>query len=205
MTSSHSDKHPLIFFRNCITSIRPCSCFELSGFIVARPLNCNYLKQTSSAPLFHALIFLFRDLRWLTSGESVPNLQAIVAAEHSGRRLRVRLQLEALELQNDFRHLGGEDHEGAVKVVGVLLRKAGRLDDTAAGGEVPGTFRTWDGEKRAYEFWIRSLSKRIKGKTNRRRNMVVCVVLHECLVYGPWWRPTLPGMRFVASFFGRVV
>lgn len=30
--------------------------------------------------------------------------------------------------------------------------------------------------------------------------MVVCVVLHECLVYGPWWRPTRPGMRFVASF-----
>lgn len=61
----------------------------------------------------------------LTSREAVPDLQPVVAAEHASRGRRVRLQLEALKLQNDFGHLRREDHEGAVQVVGVLLREAG--------------------------------------------------------------------------------
>lgn len=79
----------------------------------------------------------------LTSREAIPDLQPVVAAEHtSGRRL-VRLQLKTLKLQNDLRHLGSEDHKGAVQVVWVLLRKTGGLDDTAVGGEISGAFRTY--------------------------------------------------------------
>ena len=78
----------------------------------------------------------------LTSREAVPDLQSVIAAENTRRGRGVRLQLKALELQDDLRHLGGEDHEGAVQVVGVFLQEAGRLYDTAVGGEVPGALGT---------------------------------------------------------------
>lgn len=63
-------------------------------------------------------------IKSLTAREAVPDLQPVVSAENTSRGRRVGLHLEALELQNDLRHLGGEDHERAVQVVGVLLREA---------------------------------------------------------------------------------
>lgn len=87
---------------------------------------------------FNQLPFCFS----LTSREAVPDLQPVVSAENTSRRRGVGLQLEALELQNDLGHLGGEDHECAVQVVGVFLREAGRLYDAAVGGEVPGALGT---------------------------------------------------------------
>ncbi len=86
-----------------------------------------------------------------TSREAIPDLQSVVAAENTSGGRRVRLQLKALELQNDLRHLGCEDHESAVQVIGVFLWETGRLYDTAVGGEVPGAFgtcRTDEGRKR---------------------------------------------------------
>lgn len=38
----------------------------------------------------------------LTSGETVPDLYPVVAAEHAGRGCRVGLQLKALKLQDDL-------------------------------------------------------------------------------------------------------
>lgn len=63
-------------------------------------------------------------IKSLTTREAVPDLQPVVSAENASGGRRVGLQLEALELQNDLRHLGGEDHERAVQAVGVLLREA---------------------------------------------------------------------------------
>lgn len=76
----------------------------------------------------------------LTSRKAIPNLQPVIAAEHTSRGRLVWFQLKTLELQNDLRHLGSKDHECAVQVVWVFLRKARRLYDTAVGGEVSGTF-----------------------------------------------------------------
>ena len=84
----------------------------------------------------------------LTSGEAIPDLQPVVAAEDTSRGRRVRLQLEALELQNDLGHLGGEDHKRAVQVVGVFLREPRRLYDSAVGGEVPRAFGTCSKDQR---------------------------------------------------------
>lgn len=42
-----------------------------------------------------------------------------------------------------------------------------------------------------------------RGEKNkhRRRNTVVCVVLlDDCMVYGPWWRPTLLGIWLLPLF-----
>ena len=78
----------------------------------------------------------------LTPGEAVPDLQAIVAAVDAGRRVGVGLQLKALKLQHDLRHLGSKDHEGAVQLVGILLWVAWGLDNSTVRGEVSGTFWT---------------------------------------------------------------
>lgn len=78
----------------------------------------------------------------LTCREAVPDLQPVVSAEGARRRRGVGLHVEAVELHHDLRHLGGEDHEGAVQVVGVLLGEARCLDDAPGSRKVPGTFWT---------------------------------------------------------------
>lgn len=83
----------------------------------------------------------------LTSREAIPDLQPVIAAEHTSRGRLVRFQLETLKFQNDLRHLRSEDHKGAVQVVGVFLWKARGLDDTAVRGEVSGTFWTCSKKK----------------------------------------------------------
>lgn len=83
----------------------------------------------------------------LTSREAIPDLQPVIATEHTSRGCLVRFQLETLEFQNDLRHLGSEDHECAVQVVWVFLWKARGLYDAAVGGEVSGTFWTCRNKK----------------------------------------------------------
>ena len=78
----------------------------------------------------------------LTCREAVPDLQPVVAAEGAGRRRGVGLHVEAVELHYDLGHLGREDHEGAVQVVGVLLGEARRLYDASGSREVPGALWT---------------------------------------------------------------
>lgn len=81
----------------------------------------------------------------LTSWKTVPDFQTVVSAKDTSRGCCVCFQLEALKLQNDFRHLWGKDHEGAVQVVGVFFREPRRLYDTAVGGEVLGALGTYGG------------------------------------------------------------
>lgn len=78
----------------------------------------------------------------LTCREAVPDLQPVVSAERARRRRGVGLHVEAVKLHHDLGHLGGEDHKGAVQVVGVLLRETRRLDDASGSRKVPGTFWT---------------------------------------------------------------
>lgn len=81
----------------------------------------------------------------LTCGEAVPDLQPVVSADGPQRRRGVGLHVEAVELHHDLGHLGGEDHEGALQVVGVLLGEARRLYDPPGSREVGGTFWTCGG------------------------------------------------------------
>lgn len=78
----------------------------------------------------------------LTLRETIPDLQAVILAVWRVPQLDVKL----LKVQDDLRHVRGEDHEGAVQVVGVLLREPWGRDDSIAGGDVPGTFWSCLGE-----------------------------------------------------------
>lgn len=91
-----------------------------------------------------------------TSREPIPDLQPVVATEHTSRGRWVWLQLEAFKLQDDLWHLRGEDHKCAVQIVGVFLGVAWRLYDATVGGEVPGAFRT--------------CGERMKGKRKKWEN-----------------------------------
>lgn len=64
-----------------------------------------------------------QSIQFPTSRETVPDLQAVKPTVDPSGRLCVRLQLKALELQDDFRHFWGEDHKCAVQVIRVLLRE----------------------------------------------------------------------------------
>lgn len=83
----------------------------------------------------------------LTCREAIPDLQPVVPADGARRWRGVGLHVEAVELHHDLGHLGGEDHEGALQVVGVFLREARRLYDAPGSREVGGTFWTC-GERR---------------------------------------------------------
>lgn len=94
----------------------------------------------------------------LTCREAVPDLQPVVSAEGARRRRGVGLHVEAVKLHHDLRHLGGEDHESAVQVVGILLGEARCLDDASGSRKVPGTF--WTCEAKRY-WWVFKVSRRV--------------------------------------------
>lgn len=109
----------------------------------------------SSCIIIYPSIHVLARPRLLTCREAVPDLQPVVSAEGARRRRGVGLHVEAVELHHDLGHLGGEDHEGAVQVVGVLVGEARRLDDASGSRKVPGTFGTCeerDSERDADEF-----------------------------------------------------
>lgn len=83
----------------------------------------------------------------LTSRESIPDLEPVVAAEYTSWGCRIGLQLEAFKLQNDFWHLWGKYHKCTVQIVGILLWEPGWLYDADVGGKVPGTLRTCKKDK----------------------------------------------------------
>lgn len=41
-----------------------------------------------------------------------------------------------------------------------------------------------------------------KNKHRRRNTVVYVVLLDDCMVYGPWWRPTLLGIWLLPLFLG---
>lgn len=59
---------------------------------------------------------------------SVPNLQVVKSADGPDRCTRVRFHVEALKVQDDFRHLWCEDDEGALEVVRVIIWETRGLD-----------------------------------------------------------------------------
>lgn len=80
----------------------------------------------------------------LTVRDAVPDVQPVVLAVSLPHLQGVMLQVKGQELQDDL-HLGfGQDGEGAVQVVWVLLGEAGGLDGPVGACEVFGTiFRAW--------------------------------------------------------------
>ena len=72
----------------------------------------------------------------LTMGDAIPDVQPVVFAVSLSHLQRVVLQVKGQELQDDL-HLGfGQDGEGAVQVVWVLLGKPGGLDRPVGACEV---------------------------------------------------------------------
>lgn len=125
-------------------------------FTKIKQFNVNFCIFPSYNPSFFSFqTHVLAEPPLLTCGEAVPDLQPVVSAEGARRRRGVGLHVEAVELHHDLRHLGGEDHEGAVQVVGVLVGEARRLDDASGSRKVPGTFWTCeerDSERDADEF-----------------------------------------------------
>lgn len=76
--------------------------------------------------------------------DAVPDVQPVVFAVSLSHLQRVMLQVKGQKLQDDL-HLGfGQDGEGAVQVVRVLLGKPGGLDGPVGACEVFGTvFGAW--------------------------------------------------------------
>lgn len=75
----------------------------------------------------------------LTMRDAVPDVQPVVLAVSLAHLQGVVLQVKGQKLQDDL-HLGfGQDGEGAVQVVGVLLGEPGGLDGPVGACEV---FRT---------------------------------------------------------------
>lgn len=75
----------------------------------------------------------------LTMRNAVPDVQPIIFAVSFSHLQRVVLQVKGQELQDDL-HLGfGQDGEGAVQVVWVLLGKSRGLNGPVGAREVFGT------------------------------------------------------------------
>lgn len=78
----------------------------------------------------------------LTSRESVPHLQPVVLAVAISTWQGIVLQVKGEEGEGDIHAGGYDDNEGALQVVGILVRKTRGLDEARRAGEVPGTVGT---------------------------------------------------------------
>jgi len=72
----------------------------------------------------------------LTLRQAVPHVQPVVLAVALSHQQGVVLEVKGQERERDV-HVGrGDDHVGALQIMGVLIREARRLDHAGGAGEV---------------------------------------------------------------------
>lgn len=75
----------------------------------------------------------------LTLRQAVPHVQPVVLAVALSHQQRVVLQVKGQEREGDV-HVGrGDDHVGALQIMGVFIREARGLDHAGGAGEVAET------------------------------------------------------------------
>lgn len=97
--------------------------------------------------LFEGFSQLFLDG---TFRESIPDLQPVVATEHSSRRIGVLLQVKTFKLQDNLRHLRCKDDVGTLQAVGVFFREPRGLYHSSRCCIVLRTFGTYEQETKEH-------------------------------------------------------
>lgn len=102
----------------------------------------------------------------VTFREAIPDLQPVIATEHSSWRVWVLLQVKTFKLQDNLSHLRRKDDVGALQAVGVLFREPRGLYHSTGSCIVLRTFGTCEQEAKGTQWECLSCAR---GTGRRQR------------------------------------
>lgn len=102
----------------------------------------------------------------VTFREAIPDLQPVIATEHSSWRVWVLLQVKTFKLQDNLSHLRRKDDVGALQAVGVLFREPRGLYHSTGSCIVLRTFGTCEQETKGTQWECLSCAR---GTGRRQR------------------------------------